>query len=557
MREVRLFLAPSLYDANPHLVDGVRRNGVAVERFDHVSSDYGAAVAAHNAALAAAGATDAASRSFLCVAFEDTKTGVESALAAGMCVIGVAGNNIEVERLSSRGAHAVATSVSDVLESFGVRNYYQVQYLPYAIHLHHLAETKVGYPVSLLDTLRGRFTDEGVALDPHGSRFIPREILGVRPGSLADVYINNLGWPQDSITTFRLNSRDLERDIIRFFARLYQHDELRGFITSGGTEGNFTGLWWNRDHLVHESGGAAPVLLTSEQTHYSISKAAQQLAIEGRLVPTLRTGEIDCQVFGRILDELAESAPERPVLVNVNAGTTQTGAVDDLPRVHELLTEKVAARGGHFGIHVDAALMGAVLPIIQPWGDVDLFERFGVHTLAISGHKFFGSTAICGVCLTSKAFLTACFERRDVSVAYLTGLHDITPSGSRSGFNALSFHNTLCGLYLHTDASRLRRLVQQCYDNHAYFRRGITAVVGERQVIAPEHSLSLCFPRPSAELMARYHLMPVSMPEFLEGDLEYAGVCVLVNVDREMIDEFCSAYARDRAGDGTRQPAIS
>jgi len=227
--------------------------------------------------------------------------------------------------------------------------------------------------------------------------------------------------------------------------------------------------------------------------------------------------------------------------------TTQTGAVHDLPRVHGLLRDRVTARGGVFAIHLDAALMGAVLPIISPFGDVNLFDTYDVRTIAISGHKFFGATVICGVCLTEQGFLEACFSRRDVSVKYLTGLHDITPSGSRSGFNALSFHNTLCGLYMHTDQRRLRQLTRQCYWNAAYFRERMTAVVGPERVLHPQHSLSVCFPRPSRALMQRYHLMPVTMPERFADLGELAGVCALVNLDQDKIDELIADYVRDRA----------
>jgi len=358
------------------------------------------------------------------------------------------------------------------------------------------------------------------------------------------------GRPQDdhAASTWNLNSKDLECDIIRMFAKLYgiSTDVMRGFVTSGGTEGNFSGLWWQRDYLKDLSDGYPPILLASEQTHYSIGKAAQQLDIEARSVAALRTGEIDVEDLACKLDDLERDEPDRPVLMNVTVGTTQTGALDDLPSVYRLLVEKVQSRGGHFSIHMDAALMGAVIPIEMPFGEnVDYFRDYNVKTIAISGHKFFGSVCICGILLTTASFLSACFERRNVSVRYLTGLHDMTPSGSRSGFNVFSFHNTLCGLYMHTDANRLKQIVAQCYRNVDYFMDGITKLVGKDLVIHPNHSLTVCFPRPSDELMKKYSLMPVSMPNFDDENVEYAGVCILVNVDPNRIDKFLSEYAHD------------
>jgi len=433
---------------------------------------------------------------------------------------------------------------------------------------------KTGYPVSMLDTLSGNIIksdanadthsdgfdeidlDGSVEIDPAGSRIIPREVLGINPGTLADVYMNNIGWPQDHISSFQLNSREIERDVIRMFGKLYHvpANIITGFVTSGGTEGNFSGLWWQRDYLKDESGGHAPILITSNMTHYSVFKATNQLAMDTRIVKTNSVGELDCEDLSNLLDVLSEEEPNRPVLMHVTFGTTQTGATDDLPSIYKLLTEKVEQRGGHFSIHVDAALMGAVIPIIQPFGTgVNLFEKFKVRSLAISGHKFFGSVCICGVCLTTKPFLDKCFENKNTGVAYVDGLHDMTPSGSRSGFNALSFHNTICGLYMHTDAKRLREIVAQCYRNTDYFLEGVSKLVGRDQIIRPKNSLQVSFaPRPSERTMGRYSLMPVAMP--VQPNLQYASVCVLVNVTVKQIDLLLKDYARDLERMGRRSP---
>lgn len=96
MREVRWQMAPALFDANPQLVERMRANGIPVDRFDHRERDYRESAAAHDAALSEAFGRRASARPFMCVAFEDTKQGVQAARAAGMCVIGVARNSIEI-----------------------------------------------------------------------------------------------------------------------------------------------------------------------------------------------------------------------------------------------------------------------------------------------------------------------------------------------------------------------------------------------------------------------------------------------------------------------------
>jgi histidine decarboxylase len=591
MKEVACFLSTSLYKANyPSFVVGLGKNGIVTECFDIKApgASYEERVRNHNTQLAQQEGyfcqqmmlphggkgeqftppNNLEDYNFLCIAFEDSRQGVRAARKAGMCVIGIGCNFIEQERLKSQGAHAVASSISELLIQFHIRNYYQVQYLPYVIFL-QVYQKQFGYPVSLLDTLRGKFIkkvsssddleeeedlvesdveqmdgDYHIELDQNSHRIIPRDVLGIEPGSLADVYINNVGWPADKVPTYHFHTRGLEMDIIRIFEKYYMvpTGTLRGFVTTGGTEGNFTGLWWQREYLRRKGHGERPILLASTQSHYSIRKASQQLDIEIVSVATLASGEIDCVDLESTLDDLALKFPKRPVLMVVNAGTTQTGAIDNLPKIRSLLADKVTT---HFSIHLDAALMGAVLPIVNPFGpDVEYFNDMDIKTMAISGHKFFGSVTICGLLLTTSSFLDDCFHPDDVSVDYVSGLHDITPSGSRNGFHVVSFHNTICGLYMHTDCRRLRAIVHQCYQNVEIFLHRMTALVGTNRVIRPKFSLQVCFPRPSEGMMIRYSLMPVTPPQ--EDGIRYAGVCILINVTLRRIDNFIRDYARDK-----------
>lgn len=555
MREVRVFLTPNLHTSTPSLVNGLKDNNIYVSSVAH--EQYQAEVDSHYHFLQQQNAReDVTPRNFLCIVFAETKEAVLTARKLDMTVIGIANEGIHRDYLQTAGAHIVAASIDDVLEKYGVRNYYQIMYLPYILRLNTLAQSKIGYPVSLLDMMDGQITDTGIKIGEIGHRVIPREVLGIKPGSLADAYINNVGWPMDSINTFGLNTRDIERDIIRMFEKFYrlQPDHMRGFVTTGGTEGNFAGLWWLRDFLTgkmkskhHKKRDYSPILLASDQTHYSVSKAAHQLGIEGQVIPSLVTGEIDCQALGCALDKLHKEQPYRPIIMMINIGTTKTGAIDDLPKVRDLLIKKIRERGGEFAIHLDAALLGAILPIINPFGDYDYFAK-DVKTIAISGHKFFGSSAICGVCLTTKDFLEKEYQKytsRDDQVSYLTGLHDITPSGSRSGFNALSFHNTLCGLDMHTDYARLKLITEQCYANAYYFYDEMVKVMGKDNVLHPNHSLTLCFPRPSTKMREHYQLMPVAFPPQFRKQHDYVGVCVLANVTKDMIDEFVATYKDD------------
>lgn len=197
-------------------------------------------------------------RPFLILVLEHRGIGCKAAAASGMCVVGLNESMIDREMLLNHGAAVAVASIDEFFERFAVKSYYQMQYLPLCIHLLTKAETKMGYPVSLLDMIHGKYTDLGVLtiptpkttglqLAPNGrvvvevsTRLVHREVLGIVPGSLADEYINNIGWTYDTITGWGMNSRDLEKDIIVMLGRLFGlgRKEARGFVTSGGTEGD-------------------------------------------------------------------------------------------------------------------------------------------------------------------------------------------------------------------------------------------------------------------------------------------------------------------------------
>lgn len=136
-----------------------------------------------------------------------------------------------------------------------------------------------------------------------------------------------------------------------------------GVITSGGSVANLIGLAVGRDARagvdLQEHGLLAcerrPVFYASEQVHSSVKKAAQILGL-GR--SALRLVPVDDR-FRIRLDALARAVAEdrknglHPFAVVGNAGTVNTGAVDDLVGLSRL------ARSEGLWLHVDGAF-GAV-----------------------------------------------------------------------------------------------------------------------------------------------------------------------------------------------------
>lgn len=100
----------------------------------------------------------------------------------------------------------------------------------------------------------------------------------------------------------------------------------------------------------------AGVLYASKETHYSVFKAGKMYRMPTEAVNTLPTGEIDYEHFRMRL----RANQNKPAIVNVNIGTTVKGAVDDLDRVLEVLTEE-GFDEDRFYIHCDGALFGLMV----------------------------------------------------------------------------------------------------------------------------------------------------------------------------------------------------
>jgi len=146
----------------------------------------------------------------------------------------------------------------------------------------------------------------------------------------------------------------LETNVVRFFAQLVGFgDGGGGILTSGGSLANLTALVTARRERLPED-FLAGTLYVSEETHHSVKKAA---LLAGFPAAALRTLPVDARFRLRV-DALRDavradrSAGRLPFLVVANAGSTNTGAVDDLAAVAQV------AREERLWLHVDAAYGG-------------------------------------------------------------------------------------------------------------------------------------------------------------------------------------------------------
>ena len=245
-------------------------------------------------------------------------------------------------------------------------------------YVDNLAKHKLGYPVSLLTYL-------GI---------VDNRRLGIKSGTLANVLLNNVGDPFKDSETSLMEVKKHERKLIAILEGFYglKKNEARGYVTTGGTEGNFASLWWSKRYMINSvlptliqiddaiklqfkeeqelMAGLAKIPLTDsparatqlqkildvknvivekqdvvrelttptvfytkDHTHYSIPKVADILRCNIRPVAYNVDGSMDLDAFKKELVLNLAAHPNSAIIVITNIGTTITGAIDYVPGI--------------------------------------------------------------------------------------------------------------------------------------------------------------------------------------------------------------------------------
>ncbi len=271
---------------------------------------------------------------------------------------------------------------------------------------------------SVMEPLPERGTSFGVLLDRIFTDLVPKSFNTAGPGYLA--YIPGGGLFHAAVADLISDSvnryvgvwlaapalSQLEATVVQWFAEIIGYPrEARGILTTGGSLANFSAIVTARRSLLPED-FLRGVIYTSDQVHHSVIKAAILAGFPERCVRALPSDSR----FRLRIDALREAiASDRtaglnPFLIVASAGTTNTGAVDDLDaaadiaREHGLWLHVDAAYGGFFlltargkevmrGIHrADSVTLDPHKALFLPYGTGSLVVRDGealrrAHTL--------------------------------------------------------------------------------------------------------------------------------------------------------------------------------
>jgi histidine decarboxylase len=478
------------------------------------------------------------------------------------------------------------------------------------------------------------------------------------------MHTNNVGDPYTD-SNCATHTKWLERNILSYFAKLWRATPYRkenpesvwGYVlTMGSSEGNVYALLNARDYLsgkvlmvdrdpVVPTAGAdgarsavvprlflaqaevptselhpdpktdrtrkdnyyRPVAFFSEDTHYSVAKAAHTLAIptfaeignseypgqcpitqhltgkqKGVWPPEVPStgrdtgpGTIDIGQLATLVEFFADKG--HPIVVICNLGSTFKGAYDDVKAVadrlqpiferHGLVDREVPLPPGSpqpishrhgYWIHVDGALGASYLPFLRqavkeqrlknnshnvPEFDFSIPQ---VSSIVTSGHKYPGSPWPCGIFMTRQKYQL----KPPPDPAYI-GSPDTTFAGSRNAFSAIVLWNHIAQNSVEDQIRGIVRCEEVAdYAHHRLAKVDEDLVRQGRpglELARTDFSLSLRFRMPRQEIVHKYSLAHV--PLLTAGGVrkDFCHLYVMPHVTKALIDQLVAALMHEGA----------
>jgi glutamate/tyrosine decarboxylase-like PLP-dependent enzyme len=218
---------------------------------------------------------------------------------------------------------------------------------------------------------------------------------------LAEALVAALNPQLASLARSQLASK-IEKEAVRWIGeRIGWSTPFDGTFTSGGNEANFSALALAlAAHFPQamEEGvgiiGARPVLYTSIEAHHSLDKSAGLLGLGRKALRRIAVNDniqLDAaQLEAQIVRDKA--AGLAPFCVVATAGTTNSGAIDDLPALGEICQRH------QLWLHLDGAYGAAAIFSDRHRGLVRGIEL--ADSITIDPHKWLAMPFAAGVVLT-------------------------------------------------------------------------------------------------------------------------------------------------------------
>ena len=229
-------------------------------------------------------------------------------------------------------------------------------------------------------------------------------------------------------------TQEIEREVLNVLAVdvfKAEPNSFDGYIAPGGTEANIQAIWMYRNYFMNKLNTSLSeiAIIASEDTHYSIPKAANVLMLDWLKIPVdFETRTIDIFALENSIIN-AKKRGKKYFIVVSNMGTTMFGAIDN-PNDYIEILEKHDLK---YKLHIDAAYGGFVYPFSNKASEIN-FENPKISSITIDAHKMLQAPYGTGVFICRKGLIENVLTKE---AEYVEGM-DLTLCGSRSGANAVA-----------------------------------------------------------------------------------------------------------------------
>jgi glutamate/tyrosine decarboxylase-like PLP-dependent enzyme len=229
-------------------------------------------------------------------------------------------------------------------------------------------------------------------------------------------------------------TQEIEREVLNVLAvDVFKAEPnlFDGYISPGGTEANIQAIWMYRNFFMHQKNAKLDeiAILASEDTHYSIPKAANVLMLDWLKIPvSFEKREIDIIALENVIIKAKQNGKKYFIAIS-NMGTTMFGSVDN-PNDYSSILEKQEVE---YKLHIDGAYGGFVYPFSNQESTIN-FSNPKISSITIDAHKMLQSPYGTGIFICRKGLIENVLTKE---AQYVEGM-DLTICGSRSGANAVA-----------------------------------------------------------------------------------------------------------------------
>lgn len=261
--------------------------------------------------------------------------------------------NYVINRIENYYEHTGEFRVTPVLEPEGIREF-----------VHGTGRELPAPALKVLERVMQGMEEHAVHT-PHPKYFGLFNPRAGFAGILADLITASYN-PQLAAWSHSPFAAEVENYCIRAFGSRFgfREENTDGVFATGGAEANQTAMLCalNSHFPGFKKYGlrslpANPVLYCSSEAHHSVTKAAQTAGLGSesvRLIPVHKDLRMDTNALAKAIEK-DRSGDAEPFMVVGTAGTTGTGAIDDLATLSDI------ARKNNLWHHVDAAYGGAAI----------------------------------------------------------------------------------------------------------------------------------------------------------------------------------------------------